>query len=224
MVYQNPHAPPSIRGMSYAEAQQSTAQFQADQRYQGFINSLGDASVVATIGGSVVQAIGAFYAVKAQQDQLKSQALSLDFAEQVAEFNSNMIQQQAARVEQATQQQVGLSRMRGAEAKASARASAAARGVKVDSGSAAETERAIELMSQIDAMTIEANGDERVSSLERSAVDQKNRGMLAGVSARNVRSTARSLSPAAASLTSQVGNAGRVAGMFYDRFGRDGNR
>lgn len=210
--------PRSLRGLTYEQATQPTG------GYQDFINALGDASVVASIGGSVMQSIGAFYSLKSQQDQLKAQALSLDFAAQVAEFNSNLIQQQAARMEEATQQQVGLSRMRYAEAKASARASAAARGVKVDSGSAAETERALELMSQIDAMTIEANGDERVSGLERSATDQRNRGLLAGVSARNVRSTASSISPAAAFFTSEVGNAGRVAGMFYDRFGTDGGR
>ena len=188
--------------------------------YQGFIDTLGDVSMTATIGGSVVQAIGAFYSVKAQQDQYKAKALSLDFAEQVAEFNSRLIQRQAAGVEQAMRQQVGVSRMRAAEAKASVRASAAGRGVKVDSGSAAEAERAIELMSQIDAMTIEANGEDRIAGLEASAADQRGRGLIAGVSARNTRSSAKSMSPAAAYLTTEIGNAGRVAGMFYDRFGR----
>jgi len=210
--------------MSYAQAKQATQIYNADRNYQGFIDSLSGFSLAMSIGGSVTQAIGNFYAVKQQQDQLKAQALSLDFAGQVAEFNSNMIQQQAARLGQSVRQQVGVSRMRYAEAQATARASAAARGVKVDSGSAAEYEAALNLMSQIDAMTIEASGDEQMASLEAGATDQRNRALLNRTSAANVRSTARSLSPVSAYVATEVGNAGRVSGMFYDRFGVEGRR
>jgi hypothetical protein len=220
----NPQGPPSLRGLTYQQAQQTTLQYNTDRGYQSFLDRLSSVSIVASVGGSALQAVGNFYAVKAQEDQMKAQALSLDFAQQAAQFNSRLIQQQAARVEQSMQQQVGLSRMRGAEAQASARASAAARGVKVDSGSAREQQDAIELMSQIDAMTIESNIGNLISGLERSATDQSNQGLLAGVSARNIRASAKSLNPASAYLTTEIGNAGRVAGMFYDRFGRSGGQ
>lgn len=211
---------PSLRGLTYQQAQQQ----QADFNYQGFIRNLNAFSKVLAVGGGVTQAIGNFYAVRAQQDQLRARELSLEFAGQVAELNKNLAEQQVADVMRASQQQVGLSRMRYAEAKASARASAAARGVKVDSGSAAETERALELMSQVDAMTIEMNFEEQAGAVERGAANQEASALLSRASARNIRSTARSLSPAAAFLTTEIGNAGRVAGAFYDRFGRDGGR
>lgn len=117
-----------MRGLSYAQAQQTMQSFESGLNYQRFINSLADFSAVIGVAGNVTQAIGNYYAVQSQQDQLKAQALSLDFAETVTEFNKNLAEQQAARITQTAQQQVGLSRMRYAEAKASARASAAARG------------------------------------------------------------------------------------------------
>lgn len=217
-----PQGPFSLRGLTYQEAVARQQQIDAGRNYQGFIDTLGDVNLVLSMAGSVTQAIGNFYAVKAQQDDLKAQALSMDFAAQVAEFNKNLAEQEVARVQEARQQQVGLLRMRTAEEKASARASAAGRGVKIDSGSAAETERAIELMSQIDAMTIEANFEQQARNVERGATEQGNRALLTRASAKNIRSTAKSLSPAAAYITTEIGNAGRVAGMFYDRFGREG--
>lgn len=212
--------PGSPRGLTYAQAKQ----LQQDRSYQSFINGLGNFSMGMSIGGGVTEAIGNFYAVRSQQDQLKAQSLSLDFAAQVAELNMTLTSQAVARMGEARQQQVGLLRMRTADERAKARASAAGRGVKVDSGSAAEAQHAIELMSQIDAMTLEANFDERIEAAERGAADQGASALLSRASARNMRATARSLSPEAAYLTTEIGGAGRVAGMFYDRFGVDRRR
>lgn len=189
---------------------------------QANISELGRAATVASIGGAVMSMVGNYYAIQNQKDQLKSQALSMRFAAQVAEFNKNMIEQAAGRLGETMKWQIGMTRMRAGEEKATARANAAGRGVKVDSGSAAELERAVELMSQIDAMTIGENYQDRITQLERGATNQGNQALIQGVSASNIMRSAQSLSPAAGFLATGIGSAGKVAGMFYDRFGRDG--
>ncbi len=186
---------------------------------QARINDLKNASIALSVGGSVTSAIGNYYAVLGQRDQLKAQALSMDFEAQVAEFNANLIEQQVARARDSAKNQIGISNMRYGEERAAARANAAARGVKVQSGSAGERERATELMKQIDAMTIQANSEERIASLEQGKANQESAAIIGRESSRNIRSTARSISPAVTYLTTEIGNAGRVANMFYDRFG-----
>lgn len=217
----NPQNPsPSLRGLTYAQAQAQEAGL-ADQSYQDFIDNLGSFSMAMSIGGNVTQAIGNYYAVQQQQAQLESQALSMDFAAQVAELNMNLTEQAVARMGEARQQQLGLLSMQTAERRAAAATSAAGRGVKIDSGSAIEQQSAIELMSQVDAMTLEANFEERISAAERGAATQKSQALLSRVSASNIRSTARSISPEGAYLSTEIGGAARVSGMFYDRFGVD---
>ena len=186
---------------------------------QARINDLKNASIALSIGGSVTSAIGNYYAVLGQRDQHKAQALSMDFEAQVAEFNANLIEQQIGRARDAARNQIGISNMRYAEEKAAARANAAARGVKVQSGSAGERERAVEIMKQIDAMTIQVNSEERIASLEQGKSNQESAAIIGRESSRNIRSTARSISPEVSYLATEIGNAGRVANMFYDRFG-----
>tara|TARA_R100001510_G_C7656944_1_gene217756 strand:- start:12154 stop:12765 length:612 start_codon:yes stop_codon:yes gene_type:complete len=186
---------------------------------QAFINKVGDFSMAMTIGGGLTSAIGAYYGVVNAQNQLKSQALSLKFAGQTAELNANLTEQQIAKVREASETQIGLSNMRYAEDIANARLSAAGRNVKVNQGSAAEKQRALRLMKEIDAMRIRVNAAGQMASLEIGAADQRANSLLNQVSAGNVAKTAKSMSPGSAFMSTAVGSAGRVAGMYYERFG-----
>jgi len=194
----------------------------SDFNYQRWLDDLGNFSLGAQIGGQVTQAIGNYYAAQSQRDQLKARALSADFAAQTAEFNMRMASHRAAKVREAAEQQVGLTRMRYAEERASARAGAAARGVDVDEGSALEQERAIQLASEIDSMTIQMNADEQAFGVELEGANQATAAAMARVSARNIRSTANAISPTAAYFTTEVGNAARTGSAFYERFGNRG--
>ena len=186
---------------------------------QAFINKVGDFSMAMTIGGGLTSAIGAYYGVVNAQNQLKSQALSLKFAGQTAELNANLTEQQIAKVREASETQIGLSNMRYAEDIANARLSVAGRNVKVNQGSAAEKQRALRLMKEIDAMRIRVNAAGQMASLEIGAADQRANSLLNQVSAGNVAKTAKSMSPGSAFMSTAVGSAGRVAGMYYERFG-----
>jgi len=195
-----------------------TAAMDAAKQRQAFINNLSDFSFAMSIGGAVSSAIGAYYQLVNQKNQLKSQALSMEFASQTAELNANLAEQQVARIRESAENEIGRSNMEYAQQKGAARASAGGRGVVVDQGSSAEQQRAIDLVKHIDALTITLNAEGQMSDVMMEAANQRASAALSRVSAKNISKTAKSLSPEGAFLATAVGGAGKVASMYYDQF------
>lgn len=172
---------------------------------------------VLAVAGLVTQAIGSFYAAESQKFQLKSQALSLDFEQSIANINARAAEADAVAIFAAGRRRRAQIGLRFGQVKATTRVSAAARGIQAGVGSAAEVATSVELASAVDALTIDANTFRAVSAARRRAIDFRNQALLTGVSARNVRESGRSISPELQAFTTLLGGAGEVASGIAQR-------
>jgi hypothetical protein len=169
------------------------------------------------IAGSAFQAIGTYYAAKAQQGQLRSQALSLEFEKNMAAINAGVAEFEASEVRRAGELQASVTSARYTQAKARQATSAAARGVQGGSGSAAEAMASTELAKQQDVQQISANTVRAARAARMQATNQRIRGMMAGVSANNLRSSADSINPGLQTFGSILGSASNLIGPYRRR-------
>ncbi len=172
---------------------------------------------VMAVAGLVTQAIGSFYQAETQKFQLKSQALSLDFEQSIANINARAAEQDAVAIFAAGRRRRSQVGLRFGQVRAATRVSAAARGVQAGVGSAGEIAASVELATAIDALTIDANTFRAVSAARRRAIDFRNQALLTGVSAQNVRGSERTISPGLQAFTTLLGGAGPVASGIAQR-------
>lgn len=184
-----------------------------DRQPAGGYGGLAGAGFWMQIGGAVLGAIGTYYQAKARQDELKSQALSLDFQQSMDALNARQAANDADAIMQSAERQIGLQGMQYAQERAAMRTSTAARGVMVGTGSAAEGQASLDYAEQSDRMTISANATRAAGNARLQSVGLRNRGLLAGVSAGNLRASARGINPGLQLGTSLLGNSGRIAGQ-----------
>lgn len=172
------------------------------------------------IGGAFLGAVGTYYEAKARQSELKSQALSMDFEQSMAAINARRMEVEAESILQAGRQQVGLSGLQWAQTRGANRARTGARGVQAGVGSAAEVTASIDYAAEVDKLTISANAVRAAGNARMGAVDQRNRGLLAGVSASNLRMTARGINPLSMAHTSLLASSGSALrqGSYLSRY------
>jgi len=182
------------------------------------IGLMGDLSIIGGISGALHSMAGAYYQTQAQKDALKAEAQNREFAAELADMSAVVIENAIGEGRDALRQAIGVSQMQYSEAKAQAKTQAAARGVKVDTGSAAETQAALQLISDYEAMTMRVEAETQFAGMERQAGQAKIEATMGRLSARNMRATAKSMSPAHSFLTQAVSSAGQVSGLFYERF------
>lgn len=174
---------------------------------EGFGNIMG-------IAGAAVQAIGAFYQAKNQQFQLESEALSLDFQQSIANINARAAELDAQAILEAGRRERALTTLQAGAAKSAQLVGIASRGVQAGVGSAAEIQASSEFAKLVDAYTIDANAFRAATAARRTAVNERTRADLAGVSASNLRLTKGSLRPGVIGASSLLGSAGGVARNF----------
>lgn len=176
-------------------------------------------SAVAAVGGLVTSAIGAYASANAQKHQLRSQASSLEYQEQMSQLNARAAENDAQEILRAGNAQIGLIGMRYAQEKAALRASTASRGVVLGDGNAAEVQASISLARDIDIMTMRAQSIREAGNARLRGVNARAQGAAAGASAANMQATARSINPAMAAHTTLLGGAPAVA-SYFDPYGR----
>ncbi len=183
----------------------------------GDLSALEAGGGVLQIAGVVVQAVGAFYAAESQKYQLKSNALTLEFESSIASINARAAEADVAAIFEAGRRRRAAVTLRFGQIKARQRVSTAGRGIQAGVGSAAEVATSIELATTVDAYAIDANTFRAVQAGRRRALDLRNRALLTGVSARNVREAGRGISPGLAAATSLLGGAADTAQSFARR-------
>lgn len=187
-------------------------------RQSGGYGGLAGASFWLQIGGALVGSVGTYYQAKARQSELKSQALSMDFEASMAAINARQIESDVQSILDQGQQQIAHQGLQYAQVRAADRVSTAGRGVVVGTGSSADVQRSIDYAETQDRLTISANATRAAGNRRAQAVDMRSRGMLAGVSADNLRGSARSINPGLAAGTSLLGDSGKIAGTaVYNR-------
>lgn len=175
-------------------------------------------SAVGAAAGLVTAAIGAYASSNAQKHQLRSQASSLDYQQQMSQLNARAAENDAQEILRAGNQQIGLVGMRYAQEKASIRASTAGRGVVLGEGNAAEVQASISLARDIDIMTLRTQTVREATNARLRGVNARAQGAAAGASAANMRATASSINPALQAHTTLIGGIPAAANYFapYD--------
>lgn len=180
--------------------------------------SMAGAGFWLQIGGSVMESVGAYYAARNRQYDLKSQALAFEFEQTMAAVNARQAEAVAQSIIEAGAQEASLTGLRYAQERSSARVSQGARGIAIGVGSAAEEDASIRYAEESDRLTINANAVRQAGQARLQATEQRNRGALAGVSAGNARTSARSVNPGLAAGSTILGSAGNIARQgAYDR-------
>lgn len=178
----------------------------------------GPVGMILAIVGAASTAIGSFYEAKSAQYKLKSEALSLEYQQSVSNMNARAAEEQAQQILEAGQKQIGQYTMRAGAEKASQEASLAARGIQAGVGSAAEHVASSDIIKEIDTMTINVNAVRAANAARMQAVNYRNQGAFAGLSARSARSSARTINPGAtgfhAGASYLLGTARQVSGRW----------
>ena len=212
MTFSQPQGPTSLRGRTYAQAQEIGAaesaakvQAQLDQA-----QSIQTAGLISQIGGAITQEIANYYSAKQAQYEAKSRASSMRFQADMANISASMAQEDAASILEAGQQQKAQLTMRAGLEMAQELTRQGARGIQIGAGSAAETQASLELVKEIDAYNIDSSALRQSQAKRTQAVNLRAQGLLGQTSAANIERMADTSSTAATLL----GGASRIGSEF----------
>lgn len=156
-------------------------------------------------------AVGVYAQVLAGKDQLKSQEISLKHKQFMSVLNARQAADDANNIRRAGRLEIARMTMAAGQRKSSLKTSAAARGVDGSSGSAAEILASEDIIKEIDMMTINQNTVRAAGQAMTQSTNYSNQGLMAGVSAGNLRRTSRSMNEYVAGATSAVNSVGQYA-------------
>lgn len=192
-----------------AKATPSSAVFTSDLA-QGLLI----AGPIMSMFGAATGAIGSYYSAQSQQNQLKMQAQNQAFAAQMARVNQRAAEFTAMELGREGQLKFGRYSMQAGQARAGARASLAARGATLGMGTAAETLGSMDVIKEIDRLSINAA---TVRAQEAARLQAFNIGVgatMADISAANLQATAGTIYPGLAMGTSLLGSAADIGSTW----------
>jgi|APGre2960657468_1045069.scaffolds.fasta_scaffold18296_2 hypothetical protein len=182
------------------------------QKDASAMKSLGPIMSIAGMIGSIASS---YYGAKAQQYQLDSQAMTLQFQKDIAGINARQAEVTAQGILQAGEKQSAMMSLKYGKAKGSQRAAMAASGGVIGEGSNKEIEATNDLMKEIDILQINAN---TVRSAENARTQSQNyltQAAMYGVSANNMTASSKSIDPFSAAGTSLLTGATSFATTMY---------
>ena len=194
---------PSLLGSVNTTNTNASTQAKLDQA-----QSLQTAGLVMQVGSAISGEISRYYQAKQAQYEAKSKASSMRFQADMANINASMMEEDAASILEAGQQQKAQLTMRAGMEMAQELTRQGARGVRIGAGSAAETQASLDLVKEIDAYNIDTNAMRQAQARRMQAVNLRNQGLLGQVSASNI----ESMAPRSGSL---LGTAGRIGGEYF---------
>jgi hypothetical protein len=167
------------------------------------------------IAGAIGSMASAYYGAKAQQYQLDSQAMSLQFQKDIAGINARQAEFTAQSILRAGEQQAGAVTMKYGKAKGSQRAAMAASGGVIGEGSYQAVEATNDLMKEIDVLTINANTVRSAENARTQSQNFKTQASMYGISANNASASSSTINPYAAAGTSMLTSATSIASTIY---------
>jgi len=177
---------------------------------EGLAEGLQTLGPIMSIFGAANSAIGTFYQAKSAQNQLKSQALNQQFQSEMSAINAKSAEFGAQQSLLSSERQIGRYTMAAGQAKSSAKASMAARGIQGGVGSAAEVVGSMDLIKEIDRMTMSANSVRQAEAIRNQAMNYRNQSVMSGLSADNLNTTAGTISPGFGMSTSLLTSAADI--------------
>lgn len=172
--------------------------------------------------GGAAAAVGAFFSVRSEQSKLKAQSLSLEHEAAMSAINARAAEREAQSIIEGSQRDIAAVTLRGGAERASLRAQTGGSGALVGAGSAAEVEASMKLIQELDVMAIRTNAARGAAAARTQGVNERNRGALASMSARNLRRTAgNDLTSVSALQTSLLLSGSRLGAQWAtDRYSR----
>lgn len=183
------------------------------------LNAFGSAQNIGllTAGmGAINTAVGSYFAAQNQQSQLRMQAQNQKFASQMSALNAQGAEYAAQSSVRAGQQQYGRMTMQQGQARASAAVGLASRGIQAGVGSAKEVMGSIDLINNIDRLTMNSNIVRQAEAYRMQKVNYLTESSMQNQSSRNLKSSADSISPGLGAYSSLMGGASDI-GMSWLR-------
>ena len=173
------------------------------------------------IGGLVQGFIAAGAKADYERYKLRSQALTIEHQQDMAEINADMLESQSYQIARAYNRQAMTKTMAAGLKEGKARASFAARGIQMGVGSTANVFASSKIMREIDKLTMNANKVKAVNQMRTRGVQADIRGDMLGVSANNLFASASAVSPMLNNVSTLLTGAGDfAANKGYGLFGR----
>jgi hypothetical protein len=176
--------------------------------------AIGAAGMVISIFGAINSAIGTYYAAESQKNQLKMQAANQRFQSQMSEINARGAEFAAQQTLLAGAKEMGRVGMAMGQRRASAVAGLAARGGQLGVGSTREVVASMDIVSDIDRLTMDANRVRAAEAQRMQAVNYQTQAVMSGVSASNLYGTAGTISPGLGAFTSLLGSGQSLASTW----------
>jgi hypothetical protein len=185
-------------------------------------DAVANANVFSTGGmvvgaiGAINSAIGSYFAAESQKNQLKMQAQNMRFASQMAAINARGAEFSAVQSMVGAERNIGRYTMAAGQAKASARTAMAGRGIQGGVGSARDVIASMDLIKEIDKLTMSAAAVREAEAYRTQGVNYSIQSQMQGISASNLMSSAGSISAPLATYGSLLGSASDI-GMSWLR-------
>lgn len=195
-------------------------QSQAPANSWGSVGNIG--SAMGAVGG-IFAALGAVQAAKTQRQNIRFQSevadLNAQHARFVGDINSRISELGAQSILNQGEHQAAAVTLRAGQIKSTQRANMAANGIDLGVGNAAEVLASTDIMKEIDKNTVEANavrsawGYRAQGLASRMATDQQASNFQ--TQSDFARTTANSINPNSAGVSSLLSSAGDVAKAWY---------
>ena len=169
---------------------------------------------IMAIFGAANSAIGTFYQAQSAQNQLKVQAQNERFQSQMSAINAQSAEFSAQQSLLAGEKQIGQYTMRAGQQKSSAVASMAARGIQGGVGSAKEVIGSMDIVKEIDRLTMSASNVRQAEAIRTQAMNYRNQSIMSGLSADNLNTSAGTIYPGLGMATSLIGSAADIGGNW----------
>lgn len=165
--------------------------------------------------GVLTSTIGAYSAAQGQKLAMASQASALQYQADVSEMNARLSETEAQNEISAGQRREQAIKLRGAQIKSTQRAATAANGVDVRSSTALRNFVSTELMTKVDALTVEENYVRAANNARMKRVSYENDARLKRAGASGVTAQADAIDPTAMALNSFAQGITSVASNWY---------
>lgn len=175
---------------------------------------LGAAGMITAVFGAVNSAIGSYYQAQSAQNEMKMQAQNQRFQGQMAAINARGAEFSAQQTMLGGERAIGQYTMQAGQKRGSAVAGMAARGIQAGVGSAKEVVGSMDLVKEIDVMTMSANTVRQAEALRSQRVNYINQSVMAGTSADNLMASARTINPWSGTTTSLMNSAASIGGEW----------
>jgi len=176
--------------------------------------SIKNIGLFTSVMGGINSAIGSYYAAQSAQYQAKSQASSLNFQSDMAAINASQAELSAQSIQEQGKTQVSQYTMRYGQERSAAVTGMAARGVALGEGSSKEVLASMDLVKDLDVLSINSNATRAAWSERTAATNYSNQSLIDRTSAGNANRTANSISPGLAVGSSLLNSATGVASQW----------